>query len=44
MREGVELNETLAAWGAFEADDLNLAELGRGNAEAVKLMDRAGWK
>jgi len=41
---GVPLNETLESWGTFKADTLNLAELGRHNAEAVRLMDRAGWK
>ena len=44
VREGVPPSSVLAEWGAFEADDLNLAELGERNAEAVKLMDRAGWK
>ncbi|MDX1592835.1 MAG: Fe(3+) ABC transporter substrate-binding protein [Gammaproteobacteria bacterium] len=41
---GVPLSDTLQAWGHFRADDLNLAVLGRNNAAAVKLMDRAGWK
>jgi len=35
---------TLQAWGEFKADTLNVAKLGELNAEAVKLMDRAGWK
>ncbi|MCP5158092.1 MAG: Fe(3+) ABC transporter substrate-binding protein [Gammaproteobacteria bacterium] len=35
---------TLKAWGAFKADTLNVAKLGELNAEAIKLMDRAGWK
>ena len=41
---GVEPSDTLKAWGRFKADDLNLSELGRHNADAVRLMDRAGWK
>lgn len=41
---GVPVGETLAAWGTFKADDLNLARLGELNAEATMLMDRAGWK
>ncbi len=41
---GVGMSPVLAAWGEFEADDLDLVQLGQGNAEAVKLMDRAGWK
>lgn len=44
VRPGVPVSATLAAWGKFKADDLNLAKLGELNAEAVKLMDRAGWK
>lgn len=35
---------TLAAWGEFEADTLNVAKLGELNAAAIRLMDRAGWK
>jgi iron(III) transport system substrate-binding protein len=42
--DSVEPSPVLAAWGEFTADDLSLAELGERNAEAVKLMDRAGWK
>lgn len=44
VRKGVPVSATLAAWGTFKADDLNLARLGELNAEAVRLMDRAGWK
>jgi iron(III) transport system substrate-binding protein len=38
------ISETLAAFGAFKADDLNLTILGKHNPEAVRLMDRAGWR
>jgi iron(III) transport system substrate-binding protein len=34
----------LASWGSFKADTLNLSKLGELNPEAVKIMDRAGWK
>ncbi len=44
VREGVEVSETLNAWGTFKADTLNLTELGVRNRDAVKLMDRAGWR
>jgi iron(III) transport system substrate-binding protein len=44
VRAGIPVSETLSAWGEFKADDLNLAKLGELNAEAVRLMDRAGWK
>lgn len=44
LRPGIPVSDTLAAWGDFKADDLNLAKLGELNGEAVRLMDRAGWK
>ncbi len=44
VREGVPAAEVLQQWGDFKADDLNLAELGDNNAEAVRLMDRVGWR
>ncbi len=44
VRTDVPPSQTLAAWGEFKADSLNLARLGELNAEAVKLMDRAGWR
>jgi iron(III) transport system substrate-binding protein len=37
-------SKTLTSWGKFKADELNLSKLGELNADAVKLMDRAGWK
>ncbi|MCK5663655.1 MAG: Fe(3+) ABC transporter substrate-binding protein, partial [Thiotrichaceae bacterium] len=40
----VEWSETLKAWGKFKADTLNLSKLGELNSDAVKLMDRSGWK
>lgn len=38
------LSGMVAGWGAFKSDHLNLSRLGELNAEAVKIMDRAGWK
>ncbi|MEZ5536149.1 MAG: Fe(3+) ABC transporter substrate-binding protein [Thiolinea sp.] len=40
----VEASELLQSWGTFKADALNLSVLGENNAEAVKIMDKAGWK
>ncbi len=37
-------DETVAAWGSFRADDLNVEIAGRRQVEAVKLMDRAGYR
>lgn len=34
---------TLQSLGTFKADDLNLSELGKHNAEAVRIFDRVGW-
>jgi iron(III) transport system substrate-binding protein len=39
-----EWSEELKSWGKFKADSLNLSKLGELNADAVQLMDRAGWK
>ncbi|KAB7623935.1 Fe(3+) ABC transporter substrate-binding protein [Alkalilimnicola sp. S0819] len=39
-----ERSEMLQTWGEFKADELNLGLLGEHNAEAVRLMDRAGWR
>jgi iron(III) transport system substrate-binding protein len=44
VRPDIPVSDTLAAWGEFKADDLGLDRLGALNAEAVRLMDRAGWK
>ncbi len=44
VREGVESSELLKSWGEFKGDDIDMAKLGEFNAEAVKVMDRAGWK
>ena len=44
VRADIEVSETLRTWGGFEADQLNVTELGRNNANAIMAMDRAGWK
>lgn len=40
----IPLSETLKAWGAFKSDALNLTQLGELNSQAVRIMDRAGWR
>ncbi len=40
----VQPDPRVAAWGRFKADDLNLAEVGRLQAAAIRLMDRAGYR
>ena len=42
--DGVMMSDTLRGFGKFKADTLNLSKLGEMNGEAVKLMDRSGWK
>ncbi len=41
---GAKTSETLQSFGEFKGDSLNLTRLGENNREAVKLMDRAGWR
>lgn len=37
-------SEEVSAWGEFRADDLNVAVAGKRQADAVMLMDRAGYR
>lgn len=41
---GVPLHPVIQAWGNFKEDQISAAVFGRNNEEALKLMDRAGWK
>lgn len=41
---GVEPADHVAALGSFQADDMNVSELGRYQAAAVMVFDRAGWR
>lgn len=41
---GVAAPESIARFGAFKVDSLNARVFARNNAEALRLMDRAGWK
>ncbi|WP_347332875.1 Fe(3+) ABC transporter substrate-binding protein [Marinimicrobium locisalis] len=40
----VEPSEPVAAWGDFKADSVNVESAGRLQEEAIKLMDRAGYR
>ncbi|MEL6497135.1 MAG: Fe(3+) ABC transporter substrate-binding protein [Planctomycetota bacterium] len=40
----VEPSQALQDLGEFKADAVNVSALGRNNTEAVKMMDRAGWR
>ena len=41
---GVDLTGELKALGSFKEDELNARVYAQNNAEALKIMDRAGWK
>ena len=40
----VPADPAVAAWGTFKADELNVNEAGRLQADAIRLMDRAGYR
>jgi iron(III) transport system substrate-binding protein len=42
--EDVPLDPVVEAWGPYRGDSTNLAVAGKRQAEAVRLMDRAGWR
>lgn len=44
VKQDIKVNSILQAWGEFKADAIQLDKLGENNANAVRLMDRAGWK
>lgn len=44
IRNDVASSDILQRFGKFKADTLQLENLGKLNADAIRLMDRAGWK
>jgi iron(III) transport system substrate-binding protein len=42
--DDVKLVPVLEQWGEIKTDAVNAAKLGENNPEAVRLMDRVGWK
>ena len=42
--DGVKLDPILEGWGEIKTDTVNASAYGANNAEAVKLMDRVGWR
>ncbi len=44
VRDDVAKSATVLSFGGFKADAVNLALLGKYNADAVKIADRAGWR
>ncbi len=44
VKPGLAPSPTVAAWGEFKADSINVSRLGEFNTRAVMLMDRGGWR
>ncbi len=44
VNPSVSLPEPLKRWGEFKGDDIPVAEAGRLQGEAIRLMDRAGYR
>ncbi|WP_020402005.1 Fe(3+) ABC transporter substrate-binding protein [Gracilimonas tropica] len=44
INENADLAPVLEEFGEFKSDAVNVSALGRNNPEAIKIMDRAGWK
>lgn len=44
IRRGVDWSDRLMKWGDFKMDSLPMRHLGENNADAVRLMNRAGWR
>ncbi|MGE0151727.1 MAG: Fe(3+) ABC transporter substrate-binding protein [Reyranellaceae bacterium] len=44
VRAGVAPHPVIASWGEFKTDQASLAQIGKNTPEALKVMDRAGWK
>ena len=42
--EGTPVNPVVESFGEFKDDTTNVASYGKNNADAVKIMDRSGWK
>ncbi|MEE2730123.1 MAG: extracellular solute-binding protein [Pseudomonadota bacterium] len=44
VNPNVSVDDLVKTWGEFKADDLNVEVAGRRQVEAIKLMDRAGYR
>lgn len=44
INDEASLNDVLKNFGTFKSDDVNVSALGINNPEAIRIMDRAGWK
>ena len=39
-----QVSPTVAAWGKFKGETINVAMLGENAAQAVRVFDRVGWR
>jgi iron(III) transport system substrate-binding protein len=44
VAEGIPASEAARGFGEFEADNVGVASYGENNPEAVRIMDRVGWR
>lgn len=44
INDETEIADVLKEFGEFKSDAVNVSALGRNNPEAIRIMDRAGWK
>ncbi len=44
VKPGTTASPELQSWGNFKRDPVNLSVLGKNNAQALMLMDKAGWQ
>lgn len=44
VNKAVSASEIVRNWGDFKADDINLSEAGRLQSQAMRLMDKAGYR
>lgn len=42
--KGAKISPIVASWGTFTEDNITINDLGKYNAEAVKDLDKAGWR
>jgi iron(III) transport system substrate-binding protein len=43
VNPNVPINPTVASWGSFKQNEINLANAGENQATAIQLMDRVGY-
>ncbi len=44
VTKDVKKNDVVSSWGTFDDDSISINTLGKNNAKAVKIFDKAGWR